>query len=72
MRSLTVGSDLCIFVFGTTIATDSTIIYYYRSPGHHMQLRRARLSAKYQFGEVFLRMCKFCLPLDRLIWLQCS
>jgi hypothetical protein len=29
------------------------------------------VSAKYQFGEVFLRMCKFCLPFGRLIWLQC-
>jgi len=25
-----------------TIATDSAIVYYYRSPGHHKHLKRAR------------------------------
>jgi hypothetical protein len=41
MRSLPVATVSFVFVFGTTIATDSTIVYYYRSPGHHKQFRRA-------------------------------
>lgn len=57
--------------FGTLLPRTPLLFTITVPPDITSILEERVVSAKYQFGEVFLTKCKFCLPLDGLVWLQC-
>jgi hypothetical protein len=57
--------------FGTLLPRTRLLFTITVPPDLTSTLEERMVSAESQFGELFRMKCKFCLPLDRLVSLQC-